>query len=420
MKILLTTLMILAISYHSAVAQPIVHEPKNVAIFLYQNVELLDFAGPAEVFSASGFKTYTVSVDGKNLISQRLLEIKPEYSIENAPLPDIVVFPGGNSGPSANDPRVIDWIIKLNEKRCQFMSVCTGAFILAKAGLLDNKRVTTHWGATKELGTKYPSTTVIEDTRWIDNGYVITTAGVSAGIDGALHFVARIKGNDAAEKTAHYMEYDKWDAENGIVDVINPYLVKLMNVQQNNGNDIKASRGLSTDTAPYVGEFLNVATVLEAKGDIRAAMKIIDSGLTFYPSSIELYNLLGSIRRKLGKPAPIDESALAAMIRSGEVDAAIAQFEKDKKAFPQWKIYAEETIKDAAYFLLLEKHDTEGAIKIFTLNTKEFPQSADTFDSLGEALLVAGKRQEGIENYKIAAAMGYENAKKVLNELNIE
>src|SRR5688572_27255238 len=124
-------------------------DPKRVAIFLYEGVELLDFAGPGEVFSAAGFKTYTVSADGKPLKSQGFVSVQPEFSIDNAPVPDILVVPGGNSTPTTNNPRVIQWITDLTGNGCSFMSVCTGAFILAKAGLLDNKRITTHWGSTK-------------------------------------------------------------------------------------------------------------------------------------------------------------------------------------------------------------------------------------------------------------------------------
>src|SRR6187402_188346 len=122
-------------------------EPRNVAVFLYEGVELLDFAGPGEVFSASGFKVYTVSLDGKELLSQGFLTIQPQYSIDNAPFPDILVFPGGNSGPSSNDPKVINWIKKAHEAGSVNMSVCTGAFILANAGLLEGKNVTTFYGA---------------------------------------------------------------------------------------------------------------------------------------------------------------------------------------------------------------------------------------------------------------------------------
>ena len=397
-------------------SQLIPQNPRNVAIFLYEEVELLDFAGPGEVFSAAGFHTYTVSIDGKDITSQRFVEIKPEYSIDNAPTPDIIVFPGGGASRTASDPKVMEWIKKLNRGGTQFMSVCTGAFILANAGLLENKRITTHWGSTKSLAQKYPTATVLEDTRWVDNGSVITTAGVSAGIDGALHFVARLNGEEEAKKTARYMEYDKWVPENGIVDVENEYLLKLMHKSPAVNPD-KSLPTANDNKAPYYGEFINLANTLMRKGDLAAAGRIAEAGVKIYPSSAALYKVLGTINRKSGKPAPIEEATLVSMVQEGKVEEAIARFEKDKKAFPGWKIYSENELKDAAYYLLLEKKDYEGAIKIFTLNTKEFPNSADTFDSLGEALIVAGRRKEGIESYKIAASMGYENAKKVLKEL---
>jgi transcriptional regulator GlxA family with amidase domain len=177
-------------------------EPKNVAIFLYQGVELLDFAGPGEVFSAAGFNTYTMSVDGKSLTSQGFVKIQPEFSIETAPAPDIVVFPGGSAGPTSSDPAVMAWIKKLNAHGSYFMSVCTGAFILGQVWTVGQQRVTTHWGSTKSLAKTLPTSTVLESTRFVDNGTIITTAGVSAGIDGALYLVSRIKGLDAAKKNS--------------------------------------------------------------------------------------------------------------------------------------------------------------------------------------------------------------------------
>jgi putative intracellular protease/amidase len=393
-------------------SQTLPKEPKNVAIFLYEGVELLDFAGPGEVFSASGFKTYTVSVDGADLTSQGFVKITPQYSIDSAPAPDIIVFPGGSSGPSSNDPRVIGWIKKQHGNGSDFMSVCTGAFILAKAGLLDNQRVTTHFGSTKALGKSYPSTTVLEDTRWVDNGFVITTAGVSAGIDGALHFVSRLKGLDVAKNTARYMEYDKWNPENGLVDKKNEYLEELAN---GTGSGPKAG---NTRT-PYLGEFRNMVMELSGKEQYSKAAKVLDAGIKLYPNSGLLFAELANVNRKLGKPAPSSETEFIAKVRDGKVDEAIAQFEKEKKSFPGWKLFSEEQLKDAAYYLLYNKKDIEGAIKAFQLNTKEYPQSADAFDSLGEACLQGGRKQEGIDNYKKAAAMGYENAKKVLKELGV-
>jgi transcriptional regulator GlxA family with amidase domain len=193
--------------------------PKKVAIFLYTGVEILDFAGPSEVFAASGFETFTMSADGKDILSQGFITVKPQYSLENAPTPDIVIFPGGGAGAPSKDPRILDWIRHLNEQNAILMSVCTGAQILAKAGLLNNKNVTTWHGFIKGLQVMLPTSVVLSNTRFVDNGNIITTAGVSAGIDGALYLVSRLNGMEAAKRTAYYMEYEKWDPKAGRVEI---------------------------------------------------------------------------------------------------------------------------------------------------------------------------------------------------------
>ena len=193
--------------------------PKKVAIFLYKGAEILDLAGPAEVFAASGFDTYTMSVDGNEILSQGFITIKPQYSLENAPIPDIVVFPGGGATAPANDPKVMEWVKKLHDRGSILMSVCTGAQILARAGYLDHKNITTWHGYIKDLQKLVPTAVVLGNTRYVDNGNIITTAGVSAGIDGALYLVSRLNGMEAAKQTAFYMEYDKWDPKAGRVDV---------------------------------------------------------------------------------------------------------------------------------------------------------------------------------------------------------
>jgi transcriptional regulator GlxA family with amidase domain len=195
-------------------------KPKKVAIFLYPGVEVLDFAGPSEVFAASGFDTYTVSADGKDVLSQGFITVRPQYSLENAPVPDIVVFPGGGAGAPSKNPVLLEWVRKLHERGSILMSVCTGAQILAKAGLLDNKNVTTWHGFIPDLQTMLPNSVVLANTRYVDNGNIITTAGVSAGIDGALYLVSRLNGMEAAKKTAYYMEYVNWDPAAGRVDVV--------------------------------------------------------------------------------------------------------------------------------------------------------------------------------------------------------
>jgi putative intracellular protease/amidase/YHS domain-containing protein len=186
---------------------------KNVAIFVHEGVEVLDFAGPAEVFAAAGrgaFNVYTVAASEGDVVSQGFLTVKPRYTLANCPRPDVLVLPGGNTRVPLRDERVIEWIKKTAEDAEVVLSVCTGAFLLAKAGLLDGKEATTHWGAIEALKRAAPKTRVHADRRFVDNGKVVSSAGVSAGIDAALHVVDRLLGRPAARETARYMEY-RWD-----------------------------------------------------------------------------------------------------------------------------------------------------------------------------------------------------------------
>jgi D-alanyl-D-alanine carboxypeptidase (penicillin-binding protein 5/6) len=195
-------------------AQPPSKNRKNVAVFVHNGVELLDFAGPAETFAAAdrgrAFNVYTVAASADDVISQGFLRIKPKYTLANCPKPDLIVLPGGATRIPLGDERVIKWIQQSTPDSEIVMSVCTGAFLLAKAGLLDDKEATTHWGSIEALKKSAPKTKVHSDRRYVDNGKVVTCAGVSAGIDGALHVVDRLLGKQAAQDTARYMEY-RWE-----------------------------------------------------------------------------------------------------------------------------------------------------------------------------------------------------------------
>lgn len=185
----------------------------NVAIVLWNGVELLDFAGPGEVFAATqtekaGFNVYTVGELDEPIVSQGFVEITPKYTIENCPRPDIIVLPGGGTGAALRAHALIKWVKDSEKDATAVMSVCTGAFILAEAGLLDGKEATTHWSAIDRLKEVAKNTKVFADRRFVDNGKIITCAGVSAGIDGSLHLVAKLLGDDVARHTARYMEYE--------------------------------------------------------------------------------------------------------------------------------------------------------------------------------------------------------------------
>jgi transcriptional regulator GlxA family with amidase domain len=190
--------------------------PVKVLFYLQDGVEVLDFAGPLEVFSYAGFDVSIVSKTKDPIVSQGILRIIPDYSITDAPPADILAFFGGNSGNASNDTAVINWL-KTAHTPEYFFSVCTGAFILGKAGLLDNMTVTTFHESIDRLKIAVPKAKVLSNVRYVDNGKVITTAGISAGIDGALHLVEKIRGKEVAAQTAKYMEYDKWVPDQGLV-----------------------------------------------------------------------------------------------------------------------------------------------------------------------------------------------------------
>lgn len=205
----------------------LIHAPKRnispdndkrmtVLFYLQNGVEVLDFAGPMEVFSYAGFRVVTVSRTKAPIVSQGILKILPDYSIDDAPPANILAFFGGNAGLAYNDSAVIAWL-KKQPAPDYYFSVCTGAFILGKAGLLNNLTATTFHESLGSLQKMLPDTKVLSNVRFVDNGRVITTAGISAGIDGALHLVARIKDEETAQQVARYMEYDKWVPGQGVV-----------------------------------------------------------------------------------------------------------------------------------------------------------------------------------------------------------
>lgn len=185
---------------------------QRVAIVLYPGVELLDFAGPGEVFSAAGFRVFTVAVSDQPLVSQGFVRITPQFAMADSPQPDIVVIPGGDVSSLLDSPQAMAWLDKAAKEGQHVLSVCNGALVLAKLGLLDGLEATTHHGSFRSLRSMAPNTIVHEDRRFVDNGKIITSAGVSAGIDGSLHLVSRLLGEGAAKRTARYMEYD-WRPE---------------------------------------------------------------------------------------------------------------------------------------------------------------------------------------------------------------
>jgi len=202
---------------------------KNIAIVLFDRVEVLDFAGPFEVFSSCGahgehkghYNVYTVA-ERNPVIARGGLSISPSYLFENCPKPDIFLVPGGGgytdsgvpfgSRKEMDNPVMLQWVTKQNETAELVLSVCTGSLILGKAGLLDGLRATTHWKAMDQLKAAAPNAIIVDDKRWVDNGRVISSAGVSAGIDMSLYVIEKLLGKTIARETARSMQYDHWSS----------------------------------------------------------------------------------------------------------------------------------------------------------------------------------------------------------------
>jgi transcriptional regulator GlxA family with amidase domain len=171
------------------------------------------------VFTTAGgrFRVYTVSPDGRGVRAQGFMKFQPDYSMENCPWPDVLVVPGGDSSELTGSELAMHWIQAVSKEADCVLSVCSGAFVLAKAGMLDGLEATTHTADVEDLRKLAPRTKVHAHTRFVDNGKIITAAGVSSGIDGALRVVQKLYGDDAATKAARYLEYDRWSPSDGVV-----------------------------------------------------------------------------------------------------------------------------------------------------------------------------------------------------------
>ena len=188
---------------------------KNIAIVLFDDVEVLDFAGPFEVFSVTDelndyqiFDVYTVASEKRPIRARNGLSVNPDYDFRSAPIPEILIVPGGaGTRPFLRHSNSLNWITTRAASAELVLSVCSGSLVLAAAGLLNGLEATSHHQVIDELIALAPSATVHRDRRFVDNGKVITAAGIRAGIDMSLYVIEKILGRGVAEATARYMEY---------------------------------------------------------------------------------------------------------------------------------------------------------------------------------------------------------------------
>lgn len=198
----------------------------NVCIFIYNEVEVLDFAGPFEVFSLAEsienqekiFNVFTVSETGELISARNGLEVKPRYSFETCPPADILIIPGGYGAEQIEirNSAVLSWIKKMSTEVQVIASVCTGAFLLAESGVITDHAVTTHWMDLDRLQSDYPDLKVMKNRKFMGQGKIFTAAGISSGIELSLHLIKRFTNFNVAEKTAKRMEYSWNDSGENI------------------------------------------------------------------------------------------------------------------------------------------------------------------------------------------------------------
>ncbi|WP_348389739.1 DJ-1/PfpI family protein [Thalassotalea psychrophila] len=187
----------------------------NVAIYIYDNAEVLDFSGPFEVFTTAAriagdvvpFNTFLVSERNKQVKARAGYTVQANYTFDDHPNIDVLIIVGGMHDAEMDKPNVIQWIKQQSATSCLTASVCTGAFLLAKAGVLSKMQVTTHWQDMNDLRAQFPCLDVVEDVRWVDCGEIVTSGGISAGIDMSIHLVSKLHSVELAEKTAKQMEF---------------------------------------------------------------------------------------------------------------------------------------------------------------------------------------------------------------------
>ncbi len=192
----------------------------TVGILIFDDVEVLDFCGPFEVFSVAGrlhsnneaetrTRVYNIAQENRLIRARGGLLVQPHFTFENHPPLDLLVVPGGwGTRREVDNPVLLDWLARVAPTTRLNSSVCTGSFLLGKIGLWEGRKVTTHWASLDRMAQSFPTATVVRETRWVDEGNAVSSAGISAGIDMSLHLVERIFGRESALATARQMEYN--------------------------------------------------------------------------------------------------------------------------------------------------------------------------------------------------------------------
>lgn len=208
----------------AAAASPVPGAPLQVAILVFDQVEVLDFAGPYEVFTTASrvhqrpsgeapagrgplFEVRAVARTLAPVRARAGLQLLPDADFGSCTQADVLIVPGGVVDAAQQCPETLAWIARISATAQITASVCTGCFLLAASGVLRTERVTTHWEDLDDLRRQFPALEVCDSVRWVDLGRLLTSAGISAGMDMSLHLVERLGGEALALRTARQMDY---------------------------------------------------------------------------------------------------------------------------------------------------------------------------------------------------------------------
>ncbi|WOH36262.1 DJ-1/PfpI family protein [Thalassotalea fonticola] len=183
-------------------------EPFKVGILIFDEVQIIDFAAPYEVFGHARFEIHTVSVTGKPITTAMGLKVSPDHSFSSLPEMDAILVPGGDVSIVRKNKQVQNWLKEQYGKVDHVLSVCTGSNIIAETGLLNGLNATTFHRDLDNLANNFPEINVLDDQRFVDNGKIITSAGLSSGIDASLYLVSKVNGIESAKTIAMFIEYD--------------------------------------------------------------------------------------------------------------------------------------------------------------------------------------------------------------------
>ena len=378
-------------------------EIKDVALFLHDRVEILDFAGPMEVFIAAGFNVYTVSETKEPIKAMGKLTIVPDYSIEDCPIPDMIsFFGGGGASQVAQKEPVKAWMKEVFPQADVKFSVCTGAYFLGEMGLLDGQTATTFQASIPNLRKRFPKANVRDDVRYVDNGTIITTGGISAGIDGALHMVAKILGKTTAIQVADNMEYFGWEPEKGLI-------IETNFIRQARENGLKqALKNADEHTMIFAGELVELANDLyEAKAYQKTA-EVYDYLLANAKAPATDCDKISKTFVKIGRKVPPSQQEVMDLIKAEQYAQVAHILTETNKDYPNWPFFSEKKANIFGY-QLLGQGKTKQAIEVFKLNTLAYPNAFNTYDSLGESYMIAEEWDLAVENYKKSIELNPQN-----------